>query len=378
MSKNLMSIDFIGVITALEPLSITQMDSKTPGVPMMPFPSNGELTGNQIYLPSTTLRGALRDCAVKSAIDALQGDDETLPFDEHTYFWNRVGGVKGSEQDKRGQDMLLASDIIATNPIIALFGGGEIFVEGKLAVGHARQRSKLRTDQLTFTHVGVRTDSFMREPGLFGQLDEASANRYLEYAGIKKEVSALRQQIQAKKQEVIALRRRDKAGSLDETEKATFKQAQDDLRDLESKVKAQKEESGFKNTINMPHSSNMIAAGNDFDHWLRTEKLTHLQLGCLLDAMRKFSVRCQIGGLINRGAGSIEVTYNVILRDERNFDETGNPVITDLGSITLKRGGFALNALNDVLPGALKAWDAAKRDKFPGMTFTLPKREKKA
>ncbi|AOG03002.1 RAMP superfamily CRISPR-associated protein [Bosea sp. RAC05] len=365
-----MNIEIVGTITAVQPLSITQMDSRTPGVPMMPFVVGGEIV-QQIYIPSTSLRGMLRTAAVKNVIDAIS-DGPKLPFDRNTYYWNRIGGVKGTDKDLRGTDVLIAGEMMKKNPVIALFGAGEVFVRGKVAVGEARQSSDLRARDLNFTRVGQRRDDLMSDPELFARISDQDASDHEAYTTTKKDVSANKRQLAEMQMKIKALKKRE--ASLTTEERA-------DLADLEEKktgIDAQIRESQaggiYKNAINMPHSNQVIAAGTVFDHWIRATSVDQLQLGCLLDALRRFSIDCRVGGLENRGCGEILADYAVRMHDGKTFDENDNPAYVDVGRLTLARGAFAIEPVGDVLTSARKVWKDAKANKLAGFDFAAPKR----
>ncbi len=365
-----MNIELVGTITAIQPLSITQMDSRTPGVPMMPFVVGSEIV-QQIYIPSTSLRGMLRTAAVKNVIDAIS-EGERLPFDRNTYYWNRIGGVKGSEKDKRGADVLIAGEMMKKNPVIALFGGGEIFVHGKVAVGEARQASDFRARELNFARVGQRRDDLMVDPELFASMSEQDASDHEAYTTTKKDVSANKRELEDMQKKIKALKKRE--ASLSTEERADLADLEEKKAGIDAKIKESQAGGVYKNAINMPHSSQVIAAGTEFDHWIRATSVDELQLGCLLDALRRFSIDCRVGGLENRGCGEILANYAVRMHDGKTFDENDNPAYVDVGRLTLARGAFAIEPVGDVLTSARKAWKDAKASKLAGFDFAAPQR----
>jgi hypothetical protein len=267
---------------------------------------------------------------------------------------------------------MIAGEIIRSNPIIAVYGAGEIFTTGKLAIEFARQRLDIAASKLSFTHNSVRQDDFMRYPELFARLDPASAAAYQEYTGVKKEVSALRKSILGAEREEFALRRRK--ATLNEDEKRHWEAKKAEIADLKKGLAAQKKNESFKNTINMPHSAELIAPGVLFDHSLRLVKASAIQLGCLLDALRKFSVESSLGGHVNGGCGQVEMRYQVSTYDDNDFGDDGKPKRTDLGSVLIRRGEFSISDGEGFLKQALRGWDAAKKSAYADFNFSVPQR----
>jgi CRISPR type IV-associated protein Csf2 len=164
--------------------------------------------------------------------------------------------------------------------------------------------------------------------------------------------------------------------TLDTDERESLKAKEVELKELKAKQTEVKSDKDYKNTINTPVSADVILPGMTFSHQLRLRKANDAQLGCLLDAMRRFSVDCTLGGLVNRGCGLVEFRYQVVGYDEKTFDATGNPERHDLGEIVLKRGGFAISGSGDnTLADALAKWDDIKSKKYPDIEFKMPTRD---
>ena len=368
-------VTLTGRIHALDPMSITLPDSKE-AFPTMPVVV-GDAVVRVPMIPSTTLKGGLRRAAVRTVIAAMgPGPDGRMGMRRDDYHWNAIGGVKGKATDSRGRDIHIAREHAAANPIIALFGAGEIFVEGLMSVKESRLMGPFSLADVTMTLKRARIDDMSRDRELLAQLSEADVEAEGRYVVAKKKVSAGRTRLKMVKKEMGALLRRGR-DNLDAAERGRLDALLAEQRVLDSEKNAIQTDKGgdFKEQIGLLYEYSAIAAGTTFETSLRFPGVEPLQFGLFLAACRTFSRRCRFGGKRTVGMGGVRIEWAIARHDGATRDALDNPVTTDAGRIVVEQDSMRVESDDAFVIGSVASWRDAVSTKLAGLDFRLPRRD---
>lgn len=172
------TIHFDGAVTAITPLTTSPplpgrtRDSALPSLlPRMLVDYAGQRS-TVPYMPGAGIRGTLRRRAIDVIMPAFS---DGLTLDD--FYYLAIGGVKGGEAEDKAA-FLEAAERRRKNPLIALFGSGAPWSQGRLSVSHAVPIEPITASTIT----GVRTDDFTRAGGKLDILEPEEQRRWLDMA----------------------------------------------------------------------------------------------------------------------------------------------------------------------------------------------------
>ncbi len=331
------TFNFVGTMTALEPLTVTQ-----PGV--RGLPRNGRGKDANAYWPATTIRGSLRHCAHRVALSKTRKPDGSSPFnlDAHFLLAQGVDISAGKSQtaavaeDTQAVDSHLRLDVL-DNPLLSLFGfWGK---ESKLAVGSAYPDGQA----IGYFGGGARGVMFERETSLIEELTLEDQERL---ETLLAEQTAAADEMRPIDEEIRGLKSSLKAAESD----AQRKQVREQIAELEARkeaIKDAKKES--RESIRRPIDQyEGIVPGTEMEHRMTLKSACRLELGFFLAVLAEFARDSRMGGHIHHGCGLVKASYEVRVWPE------GELLPKVIGSVGVSPDGFSVEGAE--LQAALKEW----------------------
>lgn len=315
-----------GTITAEEPLTTSPPTAKNAqkpdhsALPRIPL-GGGDVTELTAYFPGGGLRGILR----RRAFDEARSRGETYTLRDYNYIV--IGGVKGRKDDPSAADdkadLLKTLEMRKRNPLVGLFGAGDPWATGCLAVGHAIPEKKVEPTIIT----GMRRDDFARGGEQLTLLSAEEQARWLETAQNNSKRSKLTSEIEAidKKLGVSGGKGRGKRAELstEETEalKATRAQKQaelDAIGETVSSVSTQLPLAGYE----------VIPAGTKLNQRFVLRNARVQEIGLFLKALNRFAFDPHIGAKFAHGCGLVSGEWRATLTDVMAMSSVGlEPVV---------------------------------------------------
>ena len=301
-----------GTITAEEPLTTTPPTPKNAmkpdhsALPRIPM-GGGDVTELTPYFPGGGLRGVLR----RRAFDEARSRGETYTLRDYNYIV--IGGVKGRKDDPSAADdkgdLLKTLEMRNRNPLVGLFGAGDPWATGCLAVGHAIPEKKVEPAIIT----GMRRDDFARGGEQLTLLSVEEQARWLETAQNNSKRSKLTTDIEAidKKLGVPGKGRGKRAElSPEETEALKASRAQkqaelDGLGETVSSVSTQLPLAGYE----------VIPAGTKLNQRFVLRNARVQEIGLFLKALNRFAFDPHIGAKFAHGCGLVSGEWRATLTD---------------------------------------------------------------
>jgi len=343
------SFRLTGTVHAIAPVAIALVgNAPTSPHDPMPVPSTSIWSREHglvqtAYIPSTSLRGALRRCARDVLFDLLHPDGESR-WDLDTLYLQTIGGViqKGAGESPT-LDVTVEIEERARNPLVSLLGaantGRATFIAGRLELGHALPAAPLSPESCPI-YPAMRTDDMRRDPAaMLPMLDADGPQRWSLLYGQMRETSELKARQRDLKREAVKAR---KAGDTE-----TLAQANAELDRVREALKS------GTTSVAMPAAGfQALPQGLELAHEIRLMGVTEEELGLFLEALDRFSLAPLIGGQRARGCGEVALSYELA--------EIGGETIGEV-----RVGGFAPAVLPDhpAIAAARKAF-AAGRDRY--------------
>lgn len=300
-----------GTITAEEPLTTSPPTPKNgvkpdhSALPRIPM-GGGDVTEMTAYFPGGGLRGILR----RRAFDEARSRGETYTLRDYNYIV--IGGVKGRKDDPSAADdkadLLKTLEMRKRNPLVGLFGAGDPWATGCLAVGHAIPEHKVEPTIIT----GMRRDDFARGGEQLTLLSPQEQARWLETAQNNSKRSKLTAEIEAIDKKLGVVKGRGKKVELSpedvEALKATRAQKQADLDGLGetvSSVSTQLPLAGYE----------VIPAGTRLNQRFVLRNARVQEIGLFLKALNRFAFDPHIGAKFAHGCGLVSGEWRATLTD---------------------------------------------------------------
>ena len=204
--KEFGTIHFVGTVTTLEPFTVSIAKSGE-------LPSMNGLT----YIPSSSLNGALRKCALDYIINSIKNDAGKSPFTIETYYSLAQGYIVDNEIKKVIDSTPTSThthkddNIREANPMLSLFGRWKM--GGKLGIGSAYTT---RQDQASSVNQGYRSAIFERNSSLLASLPENEVQRYHDIMAAQSIASVDVKELKTKRTQLI----KEKSKETDSAQKA--------------------------------------------------------------------------------------------------------------------------------------------------------------
>jgi CRISPR type IV-associated protein Csf2 len=303
-----------GKITAITPISISQpltpeqarsrqsSGDRVTRLPRMPMFVGGEVVST-VYLPASTLRGAMRHAATDRLIEALAETDKRLTVSE--YMAAALGGIKdrkGDGEETRGVDLAAFAAARRDNPIISVFGSFAQSISGNLAVGMAIPEQPFipATDDIV---TGVRQNA-LRKGDIANKIDAADLATFME----------------ADRATVKAVAMKGGIGKLEAKLRVAKREKKtDEMAEINAEIEAQKtaQEEAFSESgrsVNLQQvlpGFEFIPSGCVMTQRTVLRKPSIAELGVLLSALEHMARNPIIGGQSARGCGQYTASWRI-------------------------------------------------------------------
>lgn len=301
-----------GVITAEEPLTTSPPTPKNAlkpdhsALPRIPL-GGGDVTELTPYFPGGGLRGVLR----RRAFDEARSRGESYSLRDYNYIV--IGGVKGRKDDPTAADdkadLLKSLEMRERNPLVGLFGAGDPWATGCLAVGHAIPEKKIEPTLIT----GMRRDDFARGGEQLGLLSPEEQARWLETAQNNSKRSKLTSEIEAIDKKLgVGVKGRARRVELPAEEMEALsktralRQAElDGLGETVSSVSTQLPLAGYE----------VIPPGTRLNQRFVLRNARVQEIGLFLKALNRFAFDPHIGAKFAHGCGLVSGEWRATLTD---------------------------------------------------------------
>ncbi len=307
-----------GLMTAMSPLTTTTpplknrpYDSDAPA----PLPKMTVTYGDQRftvpYMPGAGIRGKLRRCGV-DVLRRVYPDGLKL----HDYYYLAIGGVKGSEPESKS-DFAAAIERRARNPLIALFGAGAPWTQGRLSISHAVPQQPISEQYVT----GVRTDDIGKSGGNITVLTPEEQALWIEMAHNNSRRSKKEHSVRRLKDDL-------KSRSLSEADRAAL-QAQ--ITVAEREIAEHTARAYSTNSVLRPLPGyEYIPQGTHLSHSMALTHVNENEIGAFLAILREFSFHPVIGAKAAHNAGVVSASWTYSIRESLSHDPVSH------GTVTLK------------------------------------------
>ena len=283
-----------------------------------------------VYIPASSIRGALRRCALQVVRDALiAASGERTPLDLETHYFLSIGGVKGREKEDK-LNLTKQMERRRRNPLISLFGAGDPWVQGRLCTHSAIPKTPL-TLAATPVINGVRSDDFMRSPDRLTFMAPDQVARWLLMREQTSEVAAVKTRSRQLRRAIAQANRNGDAS-----------QAQDlaeELKQAEGTIHSS------ANPVNLPLAGyHAIPKGARMDHSFMLINADLVEIGLFLASLKRFAALPLLGGHRNHGCGLISASWTLFLRHADGIEQQGELRLAPYSELTLDGAGELLRA----------------------------------
>ncbi len=277
-----------------------------------------------VYIPGSTVRGALRNAAARAVAAARAAGQR--PMTPKDFLLVAKGGVKDRKkagEDERTVDHEAMARLRREEPIVSLFGAMAEKIAGRWQIGDAVPDEPLTAP--SHKGRGARSHPFQREPDLAGFMDATAYKDFLE--SDRKVVEANLAEGEA--EDLGAKIRREKRRPAPDPEK--IEGWTEEKERLEDKTKALREEAGGAVNIQQPLGGwQAIPEGARMRHRMRIRNADADELAWAFFALRRLARDGRLGAHESRGEGYFSAEYGLRLaEDDGDFEDAGTLRIAD-------------------------------------------------
>ena len=214
MSGNTLDLEMTGTVTAESDISVSPPDhSRKEGrstVMTLPRKSvwrRGHLV-TTVYLPGSSLRGALRNTASRAVAAARATGTSRMTPD--AFLLLAKGGIKDRKEagtDERVVNYAAMETLRREQPIVSLFGAMAEKIAGRWQIGDAVPREPL--ERPNHKGRGVRSHPFQRQPDLAAFMNKAEYESFLEKDAKRVEANVAERKAKGLEEKMFAERRKD-------------------------------------------------------------------------------------------------------------------------------------------------------------------------
>jgi hypothetical protein len=259
----------------------------------------------RIYFPSSGFRGKARRVACKEIYDALarRNGGEKAVLSSEDFFYLELGGIlEGTNVNDAAHISVEDYAILREkNPLIALFGSGKPFQEGKLGIGHLLPETAIEPVEIR----SVRTNPFQRSHENIDYIRRNEVDRLIlrlqrdgENSRVKKEMLDIRRNITALEGESRA-------------------SASNEHKRLKSQIEGQV-------AISLPNIGHeAIPPGTVMNQSITLRGVTDIEHGFFISMLRNLSAFPYIGAHFKDNGGEIYASYRVFRIDGPTREEVG-------------------------------------------------------
>ena len=295
----------------------------------------GGMLETTVYVPASTVRGALRNGAARALAAARAAQGKRMTPDD--FLLVAKGGIKDRKEagkDERVVDYEAIAGMRREHPIVSLFGAMAEKIAGRWQVGDAVPVKPVTPSR---KGRGVRAHPFQRQPDLAGFMDAEAYAAFLD----------------ADKARVEANLAEDEAGRLGrkiagekkstEPDKEKIEEWTAESKRLKEKFEELKGKAGGVVNIQQPLGGwQAIPEGTRMRHRMRLRGVTEAELAWAFFALRRLAREGRIGAHESRGEGYFSAEYHLRLaKDGGDFAPAGTLRVADF-AVALENGNEAL------------------------------------
>jgi CRISPR/Cas system CSM-associated protein Csm3 (group 7 of RAMP superfamily) len=296
-----------------------------------------------VFIPGSTLRGAIRRAAQCRVEAHLMGDELAPIFSLSEHYMLRQGvDITGAAVNEKSAGTIdKEASLRRSNPLLSAFGRWKL--AGHVGIYGLHPVNK---DCVMVDGKGARSNDFIRTPeriGLLSTEDQAQLNTLLEEDALASlEMEPINNQVKELKKTLKLTSETDAKDALNI-----------EIAELNAQVKGIKDNKTNREAIQRPLDGfEAIIPGTVFEHKMMLQNSSTDELGLFLEALAEFSRDPRIGGHHNHGYGVISMKYDVTTFP-RLADE---PIL--IGEVTVSKDGIKITDLttDNTLLNARKAF----------------------
>lgn len=330
MSGSTLDLEMTGTIIAESDISVSLPDhSKKEGrSTVMTLPRKSVWRGGNlvttVYLPGSSLRGALRNTASR-AVAAVRATG-TSRMTPDAFLLLAKGGIKDRKEagtDERVVNYAAMENLRREQPIVSLFGAMAEKIAGRWQIGDAVPRNPLENPN--HKGRGVRSHPFQRQPDLAAFMDAAEYESFLEKDAKRVEANVAEDEAESLGRKIRTEQKRQEPENerIEQwrTEQETRKQTAEALR---------KEAGGVVNIQQLLGGWEAIPAGTKMCHRMRIRGANATELAWAFFALRRLAREGRIGAHESAGEGYFRAEYALRLAvDDGDFQTAGTLHVAD-------------------------------------------------
>jgi len=320
-----------GTITAESDISISPPDhsAKEGLATVLTLPEKSVWRGGHIvktvYIPGSSLRGALRNGAARAVAADRAGRQRRMTPED--FLLVAKGGIKDRKEagrDERVVDYEAAAKLRREEPIVSLFGAMAMKIAGRWQVGDAVPVEPVTPDR---KGRGVRSHPFQRQPELAGYMSENAYNEFLEQDRKRVEANVDEDKAEDLDRKIARERKRP------EPDNDRIEQWESESKALKERAgKSREEAGGAVNIQQILGGWQAIPEGTEMNHRMRLRDVTEDELAWAFFTLRRLAREGRLGAHESRGEGYFRAEYDLRLaRDGGDFKEAGRLRIEDFG-----------------------------------------------
>ena len=333
-----------GQIEAESDISVSPPDhtKKDGQATVSTLPNKGVWRGGSlvttVYVPGSTIRGALRNGASRAVAAARAARQSRMTPDD--FLLVAKGGIKDRKEtgkDERAVDYEAADRLRREQPIISLFGAMAEKIAGRWQIGDAVPAKPLDPSR---KGRGVRSHPFQRQPDLAHFMDSAAYEAFLVADQARVEANLAEDEAESLDKKIAS----EKKSTEPDTEKIKEWTAESErLREEFEKLK--KEAGGVVNIQQPLGGWQAIPEGTRMRHRMRLRDVTETDLAWAFFALRCLAREGRIGAHESRGDGYFSAEYDLRLaKDGGDFEPCGRLRVADFG-VELESGNADLKTV---------------------------------
>ena len=330
MSGSTLDLEMTGTITAESDISVSPPDhsEKRGRSTVMTLPRKSVWRGGNlvttVYLPGSSLRGALRNTASR-AVAAVRATG-TSRMTPDAFLLLAKGGIKDRKEagtDERVVNYAAMETLRREQPIVSLFGAMAEKIAGRWQIGDAVPREPLENPN--HKGRGVRSHPFQRQPDLAAFMDAAEYESFLGKDAKRVEANVAEDDAENLERRISAERRKQEPSPDD------IQQWEDKRKQLTEKAKTLREAAGgVVNIQQLLGGWEAIPAGTEMDHRMRIRGANATELAWAFFALRRLAREGRIGAHESAGEGYFRAEYTLRLAvDDGDFQTAGTLHIAD-------------------------------------------------
>lgn len=351
-------VRFTGTITLQSPVAVTIHGTTVKGEPTpvpetVVFDAATQALATTAFLPSTSLRGALRRSAVLDLYERRR--DAGLPscLDLRSYYMLAIGGTRSRGSSAQTIDAGAEGNVRKRNPLVSVFGaadtGDHYFLSAKAQIAHLLPASPLSPAACP-SFKGVRIDDMLRRPDqTLAMMKQGAADDWHSLFARTRDTSSKKKEAKSLKTAAY----KAKQGG-DDAGRATINQQ---LREIDQSL-----ESAEISVQMLIDGYRALPQGLQLNSSIVLRDPTDIEVGLFLAALQRFSHEPVLGGHRAHGCGQVSAQWSVSESQPRQAARTTGAVSID------GFGGFQAD-------GDFAAAQAAWQDAAVSGDFTYAARE---